>query len=102
DALPLTHNGKLDRAALPAPDATVADEHVEPSTPAEALLAQIWRDVLGVERVGAHDDFFGLGGHSLLAVRVLSRVRREVGRDVPLQASSIIPSCSASLAISTN
>ncbi|MFM0117056.1 amino acid adenylation domain-containing protein, partial [Paraburkholderia nemoris] len=86
DALPLTHNGKLDRAALPAPDATTADEHVEPSTPTEALLAQIWCDVLGVERVGTHDDFFRLGGHSLLAVRVLSRVRREVGRDVPLQA----------------
>ncbi|RAS35359.1 non-ribosomal peptide synthase protein (TIGR01720 family)/amino acid adenylation domain-containing protein [Paraburkholderia bryophila] len=89
DALPLTHNGKLDRAALPAPQAPGAGEpgeHVEPVTPSELALAQIWRDVLGLERVGAHDDFFRLGGDSLLAVRVLARIRGAVGHDVPLQA----------------
>src|SRR5258705_9985951 len=72
DALPLTHNGKLDRAALPAPDATSIDEHVEPATPTEALLAQIWCDVLGVERVGVHDDFFRLGGDSILSLQVVA------------------------------
>ncbi|MFM0205991.1 amino acid adenylation domain-containing protein, partial [Paraburkholderia sediminicola] len=75
DALPLTHNGKLDRAALPAPDATPADEHVEPATPTEALLAQIWCDVLGVERVGVQDDFFRLGGDSILSLQVVARAQ---------------------------
>jgi acyl carrier protein len=78
DALPLTPNGKLDRRALPAPDAsrpTRQDPYVAPRTRTEELVARIWSQLLGVERVGAQDNFFELGGHSLLATRVLSRVR---------------------------
>ncbi|MFM0598518.1 condensation domain-containing protein, partial [Paraburkholderia dilworthii] len=81
DALPLTHNGKLDRAALPAPQAPDAGEPVEPATPSELTLAQIWRDVLGLERVGAHDDFFRLGGDSILSLQVVARAQ-EVGLDI--------------------
>jgi amino acid adenylation domain-containing protein len=86
DALPQTPNGKLDRRALPAPDAPAADadRYVEPRTREEALVARIWAEVLGVERVGAHDDFFALGGHSLLATRVLSRLRT-AGVELPLR-----------------
>ena len=74
--LPLTPNGKLDRNARPAPDRArpLAEEaFVAPRTSAEKMLAGIWAEVLGVERVGAHDNFFDLGGHSLKATRVLAR-----------------------------
>ncbi|MBB5803971.1 amino acid adenylation domain-containing protein/non-ribosomal peptide synthase protein (TIGR01720 family) [Saccharothrix ecbatanensis] len=75
DAFPLTPNGKLDRAALPAPVVgTVAEGYVEPRTPAERRVAEVWSDVLGVPHVGALDDFFALGGDSILAVRALSRL----------------------------
>ncbi|MFJ3095298.1 amino acid adenylation domain-containing protein [Streptomyces hydrogenans] len=88
DALPLTPNGKLDRAALPAPDAAAAPraEHVPPRTEAEELVADVWGEVLGVDGIGAHDDFFALGGHSLLATRVVARVRAAVDLSVPLRA----------------
>ncbi|WP_051717713.1 non-ribosomal peptide synthetase [Streptomyces sp. NRRL F-5727] len=76
DALPLTPNGKLDRQALPAPAPTAsADAGAEPRTAREAALAELFAGVLGVERVGAHDNFFDLGGHSLLAARLISRIR---------------------------
>ncbi|WP_267938918.1 non-ribosomal peptide synthetase [Saccharothrix sp. S26] len=76
-AFPLTPNGKLDRDALPEPvvgDAVTPADHVEPRTPAERRVAEVWSQVLGVPRVGAHDDFFALGGDSILAVRALSRL----------------------------
>jgi amino acid adenylation domain-containing protein len=81
DALPLTPSGKLDRRALPAPVPPVAGGAGEDAlaTPAEQLLAGLWSDLLGVERVGAHDDFFALGGHSLLATQAVSRVREAFG-----------------------
>jgi acyl carrier protein len=78
DALPLTAQGKVDRKALPAPDhdsLTAGTAYVAPHTPTEDVLASIWAEVLGVERVGIHDSFFALGGHSLLATQLVSRIR---------------------------
>ncbi|MFJ4243824.1 amino acid adenylation domain-containing protein, partial [Streptomyces iakyrus] len=87
-ALPLTANGKLDRAALPQPEpvhATAAD-FAAPAGPTEELLARIWSEVLGVDRIGADDNFFEVGGHSLLATQVVSRIREAFRADVPLSA----------------
>ncbi|RYZ39080.1 MAG: amino acid adenylation domain-containing protein, partial [Myxococcaceae bacterium] len=75
-ALPLLPNGKVDRKALPAPDANTDErEYVAPRTPTEELLSGFFSRLLGVERVGVHDSFFELGGHSLLATQLVSRVR---------------------------
>ncbi|MER5424357.1 amino acid adenylation domain-containing protein [Streptosporangium roseum] len=78
DTLPLSPNGKLDRKALPAPQATrdATAELVEPETPTERMLAGIWTEVLGLEQIGVHDDFFDSGGHSLLATQVVARIRK--------------------------
>ncbi len=76
DLLPRTPNGKVDRKALPIPDAAAAPgECVAPTTPMQLAIAQIWSDVLGLKRVGLHDNFFTLGGHSLIATQVISRLR---------------------------
>ncbi|MBV2081518.1 MULTISPECIES: non-ribosomal peptide synthetase [Pseudomonas] len=79
DALPLSPNGKLDRKALPAPgmDALQVREYAAPEGDTEILLAQLWAELLKVERVGRHDNFFELGGHSLLAVSLIGRLRQE-------------------------
>ncbi|HYH79351.1 MAG TPA: AMP-binding protein, partial [Longimicrobium sp.] len=84
EALPRTTSGKLDRRALPEHEdaAGAPAEYVAPRTPLETRLAEIWREVLGVERVGLHDDFFDLGGQSILAMRLVARVREEMGGDV--------------------
>ena len=76
-AWPLTPNGKIDRPALPAPDASLAqaDTFVAPRSPIEATIAGIWAEMLKVEKVGVFDNFFDAGGHSLLATRVISRLR---------------------------
>jgi acyl-coenzyme A synthetase/AMP-(fatty) acid ligase/acyl carrier protein len=89
-ALPLTPNGKVDRAALPAPTGAPdgGAAYVAPRTAAEAVLAGVWTEVLGLppDRVGAHDNFFELGGHSLLATQVVARVRDLFGTELPLRA----------------
>ena len=81
EALPLTPNGKLDRKGLPAPDETAyaTPAFEPPQGDVEEAVARIWAEVLGLERVGRHDNFFDLGGHSLLAMRVSSRIRKEMG-----------------------
>ncbi|HEX6862965.1 MAG TPA: amino acid adenylation domain-containing protein, partial [Thermoanaerobaculia bacterium] len=89
ERLPLTVNGKLDRRALPEPgderpEGGAADE--APRGPAEELIAGVWADLLGLERVGARDDFFALGGHSLLAMQAVSRLRSSLGVDLPVSA----------------
>ncbi len=86
DALPLTPNGKLDRRALPAPEyVDVRERYVAPRTDAETAMAAIWAEVLGREQVGVHDNFFALGGHSLLAMRIISRVRAELGVELAVR-----------------
>jgi len=85
--IPLTPNGKLDRHALPAPSFTSSDtEYVAPQTEIEVRLAELWCDVLKVQRVGLHDDFFELGGHSLIATQLMARLRDELQADLPLRA----------------
>jgi len=88
DEMPLTPNGKINRKALPAPDASrddLASQYVPPRNDLEEQLAEIWSSVLGLERVGIHDNFFELGGHSLLATQVIARLRSVSDAEVPLR-----------------
>ncbi len=101
--LPLTATGKLDRRALGSLEGLgswgdggpAASGAAAPSTPAEELLAGIWREVLAVRRVGAEDDFFALGGHSLLATQVASRVREVFAVELPLRRLFETPTLAA-------
>ncbi|HEX9942962.1 MAG TPA: amino acid adenylation domain-containing protein, partial [Thermoanaerobaculia bacterium] len=87
ESFPLTSSGKVDRRALPAPqwEADSVDEAQAPRTPVEEVLAGIWAEVLGLERVGIRESFFELGGHSLLATQLTSRVRDSFGVELPLR-----------------
>ena len=87
EEIPLTSNGKVDRKALPDPEGNIekTHEYVAPQTEVERKLAQIWKEVLGVERVGIHDNFFELGGHSLLATKIISKIRTEFNNELPLK-----------------
>ncbi|MFC7468931.1 phosphopantetheine-binding protein [Actinomadura keratinilytica] len=80
DAIPLTVNGKVDRRALPAPEFTpTGAAYTEPRTDTERALCAIWAEVLGADRVGVDDDFFGLGGDSISSLKVTSRARTVLG-----------------------
>jgi amino acid adenylation domain-containing protein len=85
DTLPLNANGKIDRNALPATGPQAARAFEAPQGEAETVLASIWAEVLGIERVGREDRFFELGGHSLAALRVQSRLRERLGVALPLR-----------------
>ena len=87
DVFPLNMNGKIDRKALPAPDASASAvrQYAAPSGEIEQLLAQIWQELLGLERVGRQDNFFELGGHSLMAVQLMGRVRESCHVEISLK-----------------
>jgi acyl carrier protein len=89
DEMPLTPSGKINRRGLPEPDESaraVVQEFVEPRTAVEAIVAKVWGEILGVERVGVNDNFFDLGGHSLLATQVISRLKSSFKIDLPLRS----------------
>ncbi|WP_042955977.1 condensation domain-containing protein, partial [Pseudomonas aeruginosa] len=87
ERMPLSPNGKLDRRALPKPDAGLMQhDHMAPASALEKDVAAIWGELLGVERVGLTDNFFELGGHSLLATRLVSRIRQDLGIEVSLKS----------------
>ncbi|MCL7493620.1 non-ribosomal peptide synthetase [Streptomyces sp. MCA2] len=79
DAMPLTVNGKVDLAALPAPEPASATPDSAPEGEAETLIAAVWSEVLGREHIRADDDFFAMGGHSLIALRVVARLKKQLG-----------------------
>jgi amino acid adenylation domain-containing protein len=96
-ALPLTPNGKIDRRALPAPDLTqlISESNfVAPATPVEEMLAGVWTQVLGLEKIGVNDNFFDLGGHSLIATRVISQIRQVFEVEIPLRRLFELPTVS--------
>jgi acyl carrier protein len=87
-SLPHTPNGKINRGALPAPDGrqlNASAKFTAPRTEVEKTLARVWAEVLKLDRVSIHDNFFDLGGHSLLATQVLSRLRDSLSTDIPLR-----------------
>ncbi|MDQ3652504.1 MAG: amino acid adenylation domain-containing protein [Acidobacteriota bacterium] len=89
DEMPLTPNGKVDRRALPEPDRTrpeLAAEYIAPRSAVEEVVASIWSEVLDVEQVGVHDNFFDLGGHSLKATQVISHLREALQVELPLRS----------------
>jgi amino acid adenylation domain-containing protein len=98
DALPLNPSGKVDRAALPAPDwqrAETSGDFVPPRTAVEELLAAVWSELLGVQRIGIHDNFFELGGHSLKAGQLALRVRDTFGVELPVRTVFEAPTVAA-------
>ncbi|HEY0607317.1 MAG TPA: amino acid adenylation domain-containing protein, partial [Herpetosiphonaceae bacterium] len=89
DALPLTANGKVDRKSLPGLEHGQGEQQsifLAPRTPVEEMIAGVWADVLGLQQVGVHDNFFSLGGHSLLATQVISRIREALDVELPLRS----------------
>jgi acyl carrier protein len=98
DRLPLNPNGKVDRRALPAPEQTrpeLDEAYAAPRTEIEEMLAGIWAEVLKLERIGIHDNFFDLGGHSLMATQIVSRIRASFQVELPLRSLFETPTVTA-------
>jgi amino acid adenylation domain-containing protein len=92
DKFPLNHNGKIDLKKLPQPDEKIREqEYVGPRNPTEETLCRLWQEVMRVERVGIHDNFFTLGGHSLMAVQVISRIKSAFAMEMPLSVLFAAP-----------
>jgi hypothetical protein len=92
EALPLNHNGKIDRKNLPQPDTDTPEEgYVGPRNATEETLCRLWQEVLRREHVGIHDNFFKIGGHSLMAARVATRMRESFKVDIPLRRMFEVP-----------
>ncbi|WP_426123573.1 amino acid adenylation domain-containing protein [Pseudomonas sp. PSPC2-3] len=99
DRMPLSPNGKLDRKALPAPDASVHQRHfVAPSNPLEHTVVLAWREVLGLEQVGVEDNFFELGGHSLLVLMLKERIRKATGVELSVSQLMLNPTVAGQVA----
>jgi acyl carrier protein len=101
---PLSGSSKLDRNSLPTPSTVRPDLEagfVAPETPVENLLAKIWTEVLAIDQVGIHDNFFDLGGHSLAATRVISQVIKQFRLELPLQSLFQSPTVAEMAAIIT-
>ncbi len=93
ESFPLTPNGKVDRNALPIPDkiTPALTEYVEPENEREKLLAIVWQEILNLSRVGVHDNFFELGGQSLLAAKLMAKLKRDYGIQIPIRNLFIAP-----------
>ncbi|MGH6875212.1 MAG: phosphopantetheine-binding protein, partial [Aestuariivirgaceae bacterium] len=101
ETLPLT-NGKLDRKALPKPDERrpeLSQSYAAPRNEVERMLAEIWAEILSLDQVGVHDNFFDLGGHSLAATRVVSQVIKQFRLELPLQSLFQSPTVAAMAAV---
>ena len=87
ESFPLASSGKINKKALPDPDAgtLISNEYVAPGNETEIKLAEIWKELLNTDRAGIHDNFFELGGHSLLAIRLISSIRRELGSEIAIK-----------------
>ena len=85
--MPLMPNGKIDKKSMPSPfsQSRLTDDHEPPVSEAERALAALWQDVIGVDKVGRHDNFFDLGGHSLLAMQIVARARAELEMNISLR-----------------
>ena len=98
ERLPHTPNGKIDRRNLPPPEGTLmaaADRFAAPRNPVEQIVAEVWAELLGIERVGVEDNFFELGGHSLMATQLITRLRQIFQIDLPLAIIFKTPTVSA-------
>jgi acyl carrier protein len=89
--MPLTPGGKLDRSRLPAPELSQPKTYVAPRTPVEEKLTAVWNEILRLDRIGVHEDFFDLGGHSLLATRLASRIKEVFGIELALRTVFELP-----------
>lgn len=93
EVMPLTANGKIDRKALPKPDSIqqLDKTYVAPQNSLEQQIAEVWEQVLNLERVGIYDNFFELGGHSLLGIQIVSRLRKTLQIELPLASLFEVP-----------